>query len=141
MSAQENAALARRIYGAFNSRDYASALALTADDAEFVIVPFNQRFHGTEGFDEFMRGFVAGFSDITVNLTNQVASDDQVVSEFIARGTHDGELMTPAGAVPATGRNVEYPVVEVWRVRGGRLTALYNYFDSATVMRQLGLMP
>lgn len=141
MSAQENSALARRVYDAFNSRDYTAALALASDDVELLIVPFNQRFNGKAGFDAFMRGFVAGFSNVSIQLTNQVACDQQVVSEFIARGTHDGALLTPNGSLAATGRVVEYPVIEVWRVRDGRLATLYNYFDAATVLRQLGLMP
>ena len=138
MSAQENAALARRVYDAFNSRDYQAALALASDDVELLIVPFNQRFRGKDGFDQFMRAFVLGFSDISVSLTNQVAGEDQVVSEFIARGTHDGELQAPSGPIAATGCIVEYPVIEVWRVRDGRLATLFNYFDSATLLRQLG---
>ena len=75
MSAQENAALARRIYDAFNSRNYQAALALASEDVELLIVPFNQRYRGKDGFDQFMRGFVAGFSNISVDLTFESMED------------------------------------------------------------------
>jgi len=137
MSAQDNAALARRVYEAFNFRDYAAALALAGDDVELLIVPFNRRYHGKEGLEAFMRGVVAGFDDMGMHLTNQVADAHHVVNEFIARGTHTGALLLPEGPIAATGRVVEYPAIDVWRVRRGKLTGLYSYFDAATLRRQL----
>jgi hypothetical protein len=50
-------------------------------------------------------------------VTNQVASEDQVVSEFTLPGTHDGPLQTPTGEIPPTGRAIELQVVEVVGIR------------------------
>jgi steroid delta-isomerase-like uncharacterized protein len=141
MSAHENAALARRIYQLFSDDKLDDALELVAEDVEAVLVPFGQTFHGREGFTGFMQGFKGAFPDIRISVTNQVATDDQVVSEFTARGTHTGPLQTPAGAIPATGRTVDLIVCEVMRVKNGRITSLHNYQDAASIMRQLGLVP
>jgi steroid delta-isomerase-like uncharacterized protein len=140
MSANENAALARRIYQLFSDDKLDDALELVTEDVEAVLVPFGQTFHGRDGFTGFMQGFKGAFPDIRISVTNQVATDDQVVSEFTARGTHTGPLQTPAGAIPPTGRTVDFIVCEVMRVKHGRIASLHNYQDATSIMRQLGLI-
>jgi steroid delta-isomerase-like uncharacterized protein len=141
MSATENAAVARRIYQLFSDDKLDDALELVTEDVEAVLVPFGQTFHGRDGFTGFMQGFKGAFPDIRISVTNQVATDDQVVSEFTARGTHTGPLQTPAGAIPPTGRTVDFIVCEVMRVKHGQIASLHNYQDAASIMRQLGLIP
>ena len=137
---QDNAALARRIYTLFSNDAFDGVLALTNEDVEVVFVPAGQTFHGHEGFMQFMQGFKSAFPDIKLTVTNQVATEDQVVTEFVASGTHTGPLLTPAGEVPATGKSAEWPVCEVWKTRNGKLTSIHNYQDLATMLRQLGLI-
>jgi len=139
MSASDNAALARRIYELFNLGKYEAVIEYVADDVELVLHPFGQTFHGHDGFLQFMSGFTTAFPDLAITVTNQVADDTQVASEFTAVGTHTGPLQTPAGEVAATGRSVEFTVCEVWTIRDGSVTSLRNYQDAASVMRQLGL--
>jgi steroid delta-isomerase-like uncharacterized protein len=140
MSAQDNTVLARRIYQLFSENRLDAVLDLVSEDVETVLVPFGQIFHGREGFMQFMQGFKGAFPDIKIAVTNQVATDDQVVTEFTARGTHTGPLQTPAGEVPPTGRTVDFSVCEAWRIKNGRLASLHNYQDAASLMRQLGLI-
>lgn len=140
MSAQNNAALARKIYELFGNNQFEEVLALSSEDIEVVLTPFGQTFHGRDGFANFMQGFKGAFPDLKMTeIMHQVATDDAVVSEFKARGTHTGPLLTPAGEVPPTGRTVEFTVCEVWSVRNGKVASLRNYQDAASIMRQLGL--
>jgi steroid delta-isomerase-like uncharacterized protein len=141
MSAQDNMQLARTVYEAFSRGDLEAGLAYAAEDVEVVLIPFGLTFHGRDGFSQFMHGFKDAFPDLAIIVGNQVADDDQVVSEFTATGTHRGPLMTPAGAIPPTGRTVTFTVCEVWRVRDGRLVSLRNYQDAAGIMQQLGVVP
>jgi steroid delta-isomerase-like uncharacterized protein len=141
MSAQDNAALARKLYDAFNRKDYDHCLSLVTEDMEAVLIPFGQTFQGRGGFNEFMQGFAGAFPDIKIQVTNQVATEDQVVNEFTARGTHTGTLMTPAGPITPTGRTVEFIVCEVYQIKDGKFASLRNYQDAASLMRQLGLIP
>jgi predicted ester cyclase len=100
---------------------------------------FGQVFEGPDGFRQFAGGFIDAFPDIAIESTNLFASDDQVASEFRVRGTHTGTLRGPGGDIPPTQNRIDYPVAEVWRLRDSRVTELHNYFDSGTLMRQLGL--
>jgi steroid delta-isomerase-like uncharacterized protein len=142
MPAQDNAALARRLYDAFNRGDLEGAASLATDDAVIELVAFGQTFRGREAFrDQFMGGFKRAFPDLTVTVVNQVATDDQVVNECTWRGTHSGPLATPTGDIPPTNKTVEGGrFCEVWAIRGGKLAKLVNYQDAATWMRQLGLV-
>jgi steroid delta-isomerase-like uncharacterized protein len=142
MSAQANAALAQKIYQLWSNNKFDEVLALTAEDVEVTLVPFGQTFYGHEGFLAFMKSFKTAFPDITITqVIKQIATDEAVVSEFKAQGTHTGPLMTPAGEVPPTGQEVNLTVCEVWEIRNGKLAAFRNYQDAATMMRQLGLLP
>jgi hypothetical protein len=45
----------------------------------------------------------------------------------------------PTGEIPSTGRPIELEVVEVIGIRAGKIAAISNYWDSATLKRQLGV--
>jgi predicted ester cyclase len=115
MSAQDNAVLARRIYQLFSEDKFDDVLELVSQDIEAVLVPFGQTFHGREGFMQFMQRFKGAFPDLRISVTNQVATDESVVSEFTAKGTHTGPLLTPAGAIPPTVVQQEHPHREALR--------------------------
>jgi steroid delta-isomerase-like uncharacterized protein len=140
MSAQDNAALARAMYDAFNKKDFDRVLTWATEDVEIAFIPFGQTFRGRDGFRDFLQGFVTAFPDVTIEVTNQIATEDAIVNELIGRGTHTGPLLTPAGEIAPTGRPIEVPVCEVWAIKNGKLASVHNYQDSATMLRQLGLM-
>lgn len=139
MSAQDNMALSKKIYQLFSNNQFDNALALATEDVEIVLTPFGQTFHGHEGFSNFMQGFKGAFPDLQINITHQVATENEVVSEFTARGTQTGPMLTPAGEIPPTGRTVDFIVCEVWSVKNGKVASIRNYQDAASIMRQLGL--
>ena len=53
------------------------------------------------------------------------------------RGTHTGLLMD----IPATGKAVEVPGCNVIEVRDGLIYREADYFDTGTLMQQLGVAP
>jgi steroid delta-isomerase-like uncharacterized protein len=142
MSKENDLAIAREVYDAFNSRDVERAMRIATDDLEIELVPFGRSFRGPAGLREFMEGWIEPFPDARVEITNMVASEDgRVAAEFIGRGTHTGTLKTPAGDVAPTNRQAEGRYCEVMEMRDGKVARLRSYFDGATMMRQLGLMP
>lgn len=140
MAAQDNSALSRSIYDAFNRSDFARALECATEDVEIVFIPTSQTFRGLQGFEDFMRGHKTAFPDVQIEVTNQIAADDSVVNEFVAHGTHTGPLQTPSGTIAPTGRPVTFTVCEVCQFRDGKLAGLHNYQDKVALLRQLGLI-
>jgi hypothetical protein len=57
--------------------------------------------------------------------------------EWIMRGTHKGDLP----GMPATGRRVEVRGASIFEFAGNRIRRCSDYWDMATFLKQLGLMP
>lgn len=62
-------------------------------------------------------------------------ADDAVLVEAVVRGTHLGRLRS----LPPTGREYELPILAVFMFEGEDLVCERVYFDSSTVLRQLGI--
>jgi steroid delta-isomerase-like uncharacterized protein len=62
-------------------------------------------------------------------------ADDAVIAEFVLKGTHRG----PLGGLPPTGRAFECRMTAFFLFEEDRLVCERVYFDSATILRQLGL--
>jgi predicted ester cyclase len=140
MAADDNAAISRSIYDAFNRNDFARALEYATEDVEIVFIPTGQTFRGLRGFEDFMRGHKAAFPDVKIEVINQIAADNSVVNEFVAHGTHTGPLQTPTGTIVPTGRRVTFTVCEVCLFRDGKLAGVHNYQDMVALLQQLGLI-
>jgi predicted ester cyclase len=74
-------------------------------------------------------------------LMNVVAADEWVFSEHLGRETHTGPLVGPSGELSPTGRAVELRIGEVYRIEDGKIALMRAYYDSSTMMRQLGVFP
>ncbi|MDP8910676.1 MAG: ester cyclase [Actinomycetota bacterium] len=141
MAAQDNAATARRLPEAWNERDFDSMAMAMADDGEIVVVGSDQRFVGRDGVREFARMWADAFPDGRVEVTNVIDGGDHVAVEYTGRGTQTGTLVSAAGEIPPTGRSIELRLCDIVQFRDGKVTTIRSYFDSASLMAQLGLMP
>ena len=142
MSTQDNAAIARAVYEAFNDQDLDRAGALAAEDIELVDVPTGRTLRGPEGFKDGMRAWIRACSDASVEVVEMIPGEGgSVTTEFVGRGTHDGPLAGPGGEIPPTGRFLELRYCEVFRMRDGKIASAHLYYDAATLLGQLGLIP
>jgi steroid delta-isomerase-like uncharacterized protein len=91
-----------------------------------------------DGPDQVMKYFEdsrRAFPDQRNELVALHHADDAVLVEAIVRGTHLG----PLGGLPPTGRSYELPILAAFLFEGDRLVCERVYFDSGTVLRQLGV--
>jgi steroid delta-isomerase-like uncharacterized protein len=138
--AADNARLGRKLYEElWNARDFDGMTRYASEDVECTLVPSNTTMRGRKGYRDFCEGWATAFPDGRVEIKRVTASDDGVVVEFVGRGTHTGPLVGPAGTIPATGRKCELPLCDVLEIEEGAVRRLRSYYDSATMMRQLGL--
>ncbi|MBT0671130.1 nuclear transport factor 2 family protein [Novosphingobium profundi] len=75
------------------------------------------------------------FPDVHREILHVEATDDLVVVELAIRGEHRGTLMTPAGAVPATGKRIDVPCCDVFHMKEGKVTAFHCY-NAANILQQ-----
>jgi predicted ester cyclase len=94
------------------------------------------------GHRGFLQSNWAAFPDLTFLVTETIASGDYVVVNWIATGTHSGPMIAPTGvAIPPTGRQGSVPGSTTNVFKDSRLVRADVYFDTATLLAQLGLMP
>ena len=136
-----NGAIARTVYDAFNSRTFERGLDAMAEDAVWTDLPTGETYHGRDEFRRSFEKWVTAFPDGKCEDIHVIAGDDYVVVEFMGRGTNTGPLRTPAGELPPTGKKAEIPFCDVHRIEDGKITNGRSYYDMATMMHQLGLMP
>jgi steroid delta-isomerase-like uncharacterized protein len=137
MATLDNAGIIREMYSAWNDKDMDRYASFATADARMTSVPFGAKL----GFREYGEGWARAFPDGKIELMNLVAQGDMVVGEFTGRGTHTGGLKGPTGEIPATGRRVEMSFVEVYRLRNGKISEGKIYFDTGTMLAQLGMSP
>ena len=100
-----------------------------------------QRFMGKTGYKRFMRFHTEGFPDLRIELTNVFATEDQVVTEGIYRGTNIGSRNLPTGALPRARRPGEVWRCDVLQFKHGKIVSLHCYYDLTTLLEHFGLVP
>jgi steroid delta-isomerase-like uncharacterized protein len=90
-----------------------------------------------EDLKQYNRGSLAAFPDFAWTLHAMLAEGDKVAAHWTLVGTHQNAW----GGLPATGRRVELMGVTVLRLADGQIVEGWGVWDTATVMRQLGLLP
>lgn len=138
---EENARIARTALESFNARDLDQAVRLAANDIECVLIPFNTTRHGQQGYRDFFQNWATAFPDGQCEIRRVIADEHGAVIEYIGRGTQTGPLQGPGGTIQPTGRRAEVPFCDVLEIERGKVRRQRSYFDSATMMRQLGLLP
>jgi steroid delta-isomerase-like uncharacterized protein len=109
----------------------------TFSHPRYEIVPTGDVYDGAE---EVMRYFATSreaFPDQRNELRALHHADQGVIVEFDLLGTHRG----PLRGIPPTGREFRCPVVALFLFGDERIVCERVYFDSATILRQLGLIP
>jgi steroid delta-isomerase-like uncharacterized protein len=117
-----------------NRHEFDATLA-TFDHPRYEIVPTGDVHDGPEAVMGYFAESRAAFPDQRNRLIALHHADDAVVAEFDLLGTHDG----PFRGIPPTGRAFECRCVALFVFEEDRLVCERVYFDSLTILRQLGL--
>jgi steroid delta-isomerase-like uncharacterized protein len=134
VSAQQNRDIVRRYAQMFNTGDLDVADELFASD--FIVRHFDAPELEREGFKEFSRPFVRGFSERRVAVEDLVTEGNQVVARMTFCGRHIGEFF---GAAPS-GREVCFTGIVWFRISEGKIVEHWGEFDALGLMQQLDIM-
>jgi steroid delta-isomerase-like uncharacterized protein len=111
--------------------------ALENDYAEHAIVEDSMYPAPLVGRTAIMRRKGMGMdaiADLTISITNRVAHGNQVSAEWVATGTHNGDLP----GMPATGRRFTLRGVTVSIRQHGKIVREAIYYDLNDLKRQIG---
>ena len=135
----DNASLVRSLYEAWNRRDFDTLASVTAPDGEILVVGSGDVYRGVEGARQYNTMWADAFPDGSITIDRVISAGDSVVVEFTGRGTHTGDLVTPMGTIPATGRSLTLQLCDVYEFRDGKIRSQHAYLDTGSLTAQLGL--
>jgi predicted ester cyclase len=125
---------------AFNAHDELRMRELSAENEVFE-APGDIRLEGRDATVAYAMSWVNAFEDARIDVHDEHVAGDWVVQEFVFSGTHTGPLLSPAGEIPPTNRQLRGRGVQIFRVEDGVVVDTRLYFDQVQVLTQLGLMP
>ena len=136
MGSESNAEIVRR----FLERGFGAG-DLSAVD-EYVASDFIEHQDGAQGVGPdavkgVIRGLHASLSDIQLHIDDIVEAGDDVWVRMRARATNTKPIM----GRPATGRSMEIQILDVIRLRDGKLVEHWGVADRLAMLQQLGLVP
>jgi steroid delta-isomerase-like uncharacterized protein len=138
MSAEENKAIVRRVNDEVWTQGNLDVIdELIADESVATVVGAPEQIRGPQGFREFVIMYRNAFPDLRIDIDEQIAEGDIVVTRWTATGTHQGDLM----GMPPTGKQATTAGININRVADGKLVAGWGIFDQLGLLQQLGAIP
>jgi steroid delta-isomerase-like uncharacterized protein len=121
----------------WTAHDMGRLLPLFTEDVLYEDVTMGAVNHTPAELRAFGEGFFSAFPDVSFELTSVCADGARGGAEWVMRGTHKGDLPS----MPATGRRVEVRGASAFEFRGSKICRCSDYWDMATLLKQLGFMP
>jgi len=122
---------------AWSLHDTEKVLSLFTDDCVLEDVTFGVVNRGKKELRAFADGVFAGIPDFKIELTARFSTDAWAGMEWVMSGTHKGDFP----GMPATGKRFSVRGVTILELQGGKIRRDSDYWDAASVMRQVGLLP
>jgi steroid delta-isomerase-like uncharacterized protein len=138
LTTDEIVKLARKQIDAFNTGDWEQLRASLAADSRYDELGTQRKIEGPEMIVELFKGWKKAFPDAAGTVTSAVASGNNAVLEVTWKGTHTGPLESPEGTIPASGKRQETPAALFFTFEGDKVKESRHYFDSMTLLKQIG---
>jgi len=90
---------------------------------------------GPEGVKTLAEALHPGIPDMELPIEDLVAEGEKVLARLRVKGTHGGNLM----GVPATGKQIDIAVLDLFQIRDGKLIEHWALLDNLGLLRQIGV--
>ena len=133
MSVEENKALVRYFFEASVEEVLSKVDELMAPD--FV-------YHTDEGdvdretYKLVNSAVLAAFPDLRYTIDDLIVEEDKAATRWTMTGTHQAEF----NGIPATNKAIKLTGVSIDRLKDGKFVETWNFFDSMTMLKQLGVV-
>jgi steroid delta-isomerase-like uncharacterized protein len=134
MSTRENKDIVRRYYhDLWNTWDLSLADELIATNMVFR-GSLGVNTEGREGFKQYLQLVRKAFPDFLNQIDDLIGEGDKVVARLTYRATHQEEVF----GIAATGRQITYSGVAIFRIADRKIVEGWVLGDTAGLMQQLG---
>jgi steroid delta-isomerase-like uncharacterized protein len=132
-AADNPSAIAEKWIAAWNSHDPAKMLPVFTDDVFYEDVAYAEISHNHAELRKFAAGEFEAVPDLEVKLLRASISNGHGTIEWSFGGTDKG--------IYKTGKKFTVRGVSVIDVRDGKIARSLDFYDSGTIMRQVGVLP
>jgi steroid delta-isomerase-like uncharacterized protein len=119
------------------SRNMDRLLASYTDDVSYEDPGLSLTLKGKEQVRGFAQSFFDAFPDLRAVITSTIVSGDRAASEWRFTGTQLGDLP----GIPASNKKMDVLGASIYEFEGGKIKRKVDYWDFATALRQLGVLP
>jgi steroid delta-isomerase-like uncharacterized protein len=99
--------------------------------------PTGATFTGHTAITAWYADLFTAFPDLAPALVNRYQDGNVIVDEVVFSGRHDGPFL----GIPATGKLVKVAASVVYEFAGGAIIRESAYWDVATMLIQMGVLP
>ena len=132
-AADSDAAIGQKWADGWNSADPAKLVAAFTPDGYYEDVPFGLKKKGSAELQDLHKGFHEQVGDLYVKLVATHVANGHGKIEWLFGGKDI--------SVFKTGKPFEVPGVSVVEVSNGLISRNLDYYDVATIMKQVGVLP
>lgn len=132
-TADPGAAIAEKWIAAWNSHSPEKMLPVFTTDVFYEDVAFGEVSHGSAELRKFAASEFEGVPDLELKLLRANIQGGHGTIEWVFSGTDKG--------VYNTGKKFSVRGVSVIDVRDGKISRSLDFYDSGTIMRQVGVLP
>jgi steroid delta-isomerase-like uncharacterized protein len=129
--------IAQQWLDAWNSHDIERILACLTNDAIYEDKTLGAVNRTPAETRQFVAAGWAAFPDLRFEITAASLAETHGTVEWMMLGTHRRDF----GELPATGKSFSVAGVSVLQLANGKITHVRDYWDFATVLRQLTSSP
>lgn len=119
------------------AQDVEGVVATFGPDAVLEPKPTGREFIGPAEIRVFYQDLFGAFPDLEPRLLHRYQDGSVIIDELVFSGTHGGPFM----GIPATDRHIEVAASVIYEVRDGQLIREAAYWDVATMLVQMGILP
>ncbi|MCH8189793.1 MAG: ester cyclase [Chloroflexi bacterium] len=141
MADQDVTAVIRENLAAFNAGDRARYKGTLTNDSVYDELATQRRAKGPDEVAETMFSWKEAFPESKGEIGSMIVSGTSAAVEITWTGKQTGPLQGPGGTIPASGKTVSIPAVQMIDTEGGKIKSVRHYFDMMTMLQQLGAAP
>jgi steroid delta-isomerase-like uncharacterized protein len=138
MATKDNIAKLRAVIEAINGGDTSlAARSVTPDFARHDLTGiFASKGAGGTEVTDFLGAMLQAMPDFRINVEDAFGVDDRVTARYRFSGTHERTLLGVAG----THQRIEFSGINIYRFEGDLFAEVWQLWDWASVLQQLGLL-
>jgi ketosteroid isomerase-like protein len=135
----DNEKIVRDAYQIAEVKDLPGWIGCFAEDGTFIDESIGVTYRGKEiGWP--VENYARAFPDMHRELYRFFVTGNTVIVELALQGTHKGPLALPFGIIPPTGKRMDAPCCDVFRLKDGKIQSFNCYPSGTVIMAQLGVL-